>query len=240
MITGREKHGAAIGVRVLLVLALLPGCVQPAQDYFPLHPGWEWQYAMRIATADGPRQGKHLVINLPAYELAGVSTVPRRSPDGTTMLYARGAQGVLRVGEAAEGGEPRRYPVPQTVLPAGIAAGTTWKGDTRTRVLEVTSHAAGALYRIEADVPLLYTVESVDDAVRVPAGEFSGCLRVHASGSTLAEVRKQVGLAEIKVDQMDWYAPGVGLVKSERRETTSSSALPGGTLEVELERLRKP
>ena len=101
-------------------------------------------------------------------------------------------------------------------------------------------HAAGALYKIEADVPLQYTLESVEDTVRVPAGEYHGCLRIRASGSTLAEVRKQVGLAEIKVEQVDWYAPGVGLVRSERRETTSSSALPSGTLEVELERVRQP
>lgn len=240
MITWRGAHGAAMRAPLLLGIALLAGCERPAQDYFPLQPGWEWQYAMRIVTADGPRAGKHLVTNLPAYEFAGVNVVPRRSPGGTTTLYTRDAQGVQRVGEAGEGEDPRRYPMPQTVLPAAIAIGATWKGDTHTRVLEVTSHAAGALYRIEADVPLLYTVESVDDEVRVPAGEFRGCLRVHARGSTLAEVRKQVGMAQIKVDQVDWYAPGVGLVRSERRETTSSSALPGGTLEVELERLRKP
>ncbi len=230
------------GHRLLLPLAivLLAGCGRPAQEYFPLHPGWEWQYAMRIVTADGPRPGKHLVTNLPAYDLAGVRTIPRRSPGGTTVLYTQGAQGVQRVGESAEGEEPRRYAMPQTVLPASLAVGATWRGDTRTRVLEVTSHAAGALYRIEADVPLLYALESVTDTVRVPAGEFRGCLRVRASGSTLAEVRKQVGLAEIRVEQVDWYAPGVGLVRSERRETTSSSALPSGTLEVELERVRRP
>lgn len=236
----RGERGAATRVLRLLVIVLLAGCERPAQEYFPLHPGWEWQYAMRIVTADGPRQGKHLVTNLPAYDLEGMRTIPRRSPGGTTVLYAQGAQGVQRVGEAAEGGEPRRYPMAQTVLPAGLAVGATWKGDTRTRVLEVTSHAAGALYKIEADVPLQYTLESVEDTVRVPAGEYHRCLRIRASGSTLAEVRKQVGLAEIKVEQVDWYAPGVGLVRSERRETTSSSALPSGTLEVELERVRQP
>jgi hypothetical protein len=130
--------------------------------------------------------------------------------------------------------------MPQKVLPGTLVVGATWKGDTRTRVLEVTSHAAGALYKIEADVPLVYTVEGLAETVRVPAGEFRGCLRIRATGRTLAEVRKQVGLAEIQIDQVEWYARGVGLVRTERRETTSSSALPSGTLVVELETLRLP
>ncbi len=225
---------------LLIAVALLAGCDRRPKSFFPLDAGWEWQYALQILTADGPRQAKYLVANLPAYEFAGRSTTPRRSPGGATILYAEGAQGVERIGEVREGEEPKLYPMPQTVLPGTIAVGASWKGETRTHVLEVTSHAAGALYKIEADVPLVFTVESLDDAVRVPAGEFRGCLRVRATGRTLAEVRKQVGLAEIQIDQVEWYARGVGLVRSERRETTSSSALPSGRLEVELESLRLP
>ena len=36
------------------------------------------------------------------------------------------------------------------------------------------------------------------------------------------------------VKQTNWYAPGVGLVKMERVETTRSDALDKGTLLVEL------
>jgi hypothetical protein len=236
----RRRHTALKRSCLLGAVALLAGCDRRPETFFPLDPGWEWQYAMQIVTADGPRQAKYLVANLPPYEFDGRRTIPRRSPGGATILYAEGAQGIERVGEVREGEEPHHYPMPQTVLPGTLAVGASWRGDTRTRVLEVTSHAAGALYKIEADVPLVYTVESLVETVRVPAGEFRGCLRVHAAGRTLAEVRKQVGLAEIQIDQVEWYARGVGLVRSERRETTSSSALPSGTLVVELETLRLP
>jgi hypothetical protein len=36
------------------------------------------------------------------------------------------------------------------------------------------------------------------------------------------------------VEQSNWYAPGVGLVKMERKETTQRKALDKGTLLVEL------
>jgi hypothetical protein len=66
------------------------------------------------------------------------------------------------------------------------------------------------------------------DAVVVPAGRFSGCIRIetHAvyEGGTYAGVGKQVQLT-----YEDWYAPNIGLVKT--------VLLEAGVREPEVERL---
>ena len=135
------------------------------------------------------------------------------------------------------GEEVEVYAAPRTVLPYPLTVGRQWNSTTHTSVLEMTSHAAGHLYRIDAKVSLTYTVESTTDTVVVPAGRFSRCVRVKGIGVTTAQVRKQSGLAEIRIESTEWYAPGAGLIKVVRSETTSSSALPAGEYEMQLEAL---
>lgn len=241
---GRSPAGAPStslrsGILLAIVLLTTAACQRNTESYFPLQSGWQWQYALRIVTADGSKRAKHLVVNLDEFDLDNQRTVPRRMSSGATYLYVEDADGVRRIGESMVGGEVKVYRSPQTVLRYPLREGSSWIADTRTSVLEVTSHAAGALYRLDTDVPVRYTVASTNDTVSVPAGTFTQCVRVTGEGHTLAEVRKQVGLAQISVMSIEWYAPGVGLIKAVRRETTSSSALPVGEYDMELEALRR-
>ena len=223
---------------MLPAVALLAACAKTPPTYFPLNAGWEWEYAAHTVTSDGPRDARYLVANLPSFEYEGVTTFPRRSPSGNTILYTVGDSGLQRVAEQGAQTGIVAYPTPLQVLPAHPAIGMHWRSETRTLVLEVTSHAAGALYRIDVDVPLNYTVAAVNESVSVPAGNFDDCLRIEAAGTTQAQVRKQVGLAEVRVEITEWYCAGAGLVRSVRRESTSSTALKPGSLELNLLALR--
>ena len=80
------------------------------------------------------------------------------------------------------------------------------------------------------------TVEilSFQDIVNVPAGQFDNCMKVVMTGSSYKDAGNYVGLTLVSVEQTNWYAPGVGLVKMERLEKTQSEALDKGTLSVEL------
>ena len=63
----------------------------------------------------------------------------------------------------------------------------------------------------------------MDDTVSVAAGTFRHCLRVRSRGSLFAgkTLQQFMGINDIDIDQTEWYAPGVGLVKTVRREFTT-------------------
>lgn len=54
------------------------------------------------------------------------------------------------------------------------------------------------------------------------------------SGSVFKNAGDYIGLTLINVEQTSWYAPGVGLVKIERLETTQRKVLDKGSLLIEL------
>ena len=94
---------------------------------------------------------------------------------------------------------------------------------------------------VDTDEPTLVNgynaVEHTAASVVVPAGRFDECLLVSGHGTTTADVGNYLGRTEIKVSTEDWFAPGVGLVKSIRTELTSSDALNFGRLSMELRAL---
>ena len=71
-------------------------------------------------------------------------------------------------------------------------------------------------------VTVTYKIEDTDDTVTVTAGTFGHCLRVHGKGYLFAgrTLQEFMGIDTINIDQTEWYAPGVGLVKSVREEYT--------------------
>ena len=72
-------------------------------------------------------------------------------------------------------------------------------------------------------------VQPTREAVHVRAGVFRECLRVD-SESVLDSPSARASAQEIAFHYVDWYAPGVGLVKSEVR--APERARPITTLEL--------
>ena len=68
----------------------------------------------------------------------------------------------------------------------------------------------------------------------MPAGRFDDCIRVEATGVTLVPADRGSLEVEVKVTQTEWYAPGVGLVKSTRLEAAESPFLRNGEYLQEL------
>jgi hypothetical protein len=201
---------------LLAAALLLAGCGQSPSDYFPLGGEQRWQYDITRTIKGETRRQKLIVANLRATELAGRQVFPRRRLDGAVELYERTADGVLRVYPDAK----QR----QTVLPAVPAPGVAWQGETQIMFLEVTgAFSATFEARMQQSIPLSYVVESADETVEVAAGRFAHCLRVKSNGSMFAggTLREYMGIRFVQVEQTDWYAPGVGLVKRVRREFTT-------------------
>ncbi|MDX1519073.1 MAG: hypothetical protein R3318_03045, partial [Gammaproteobacteria bacterium] len=88
-------------------------------------------------------------------------------------------------------------------------------------------------------VPVVATIESMRDTVKVPAGTFRNCMRIRTEGKAFVDAGNYVGNTVVGVDETSWYAPGVGLVKTVRKETTTKKALDYGEIILELEAFRK-
>lgn len=116
--------------------------------------------------------------------------------------------------------------------------GTEWRGTTRTRLLEKTGPPQETLFRIVQALPMHYRIAATDVVIEVPAGVYRHCLLVEGKGARHVNVGNYIGETDIHVETRDWYAPGVGLVRSERRESTTSPALDRGELVQVLERFR--
>jgi hypothetical protein len=88
-----------------------------------------------------------------------------------------------------------------------------------------------------AEIPMLmyYRIERMDEVVRVPAGIFEGCMKVTGRGETSIKGAFSEAFIELTVQTVDYFAPGIGLVKSERLETSSHPRYAGGEYVKELQ-----
>ncbi|MGQ0658677.1 MAG: hypothetical protein ACT4NU_11400 [Chromatiales bacterium] len=230
------------GLAVLLMGVLaVSGCGQHAETFFPLQKGWRWVYRIDVTTMDGPSEKKYVIENLGRTVLEGQEVSARRTVDGMTHYYREDATGVLRVGESVPHEKARLFSKPRVVLPtAAVPTAPPWSNWEYTVALQHTGPPEGeSLNKISVELQVQYIVESVDDDVVVPAGRFERCLRVRGKGVTHQNVGFYVGPTIIRVLSTEWFAPGVGLVKVERKETTSSPILPAGEYRMELEEFQR-
>ena len=79
----------------------------------------------------------------------------------------------------------------------------------------------------------------VTDEVAVPAGIFTHCLRLRGKGKTQFHADDVVGDVAISVEEVRWYAPSVGLVRSELVESSPNGLLGTRKMVSELEALMK-
>ena len=215
-------------------------CDRGATTFFPLDAERYWQYTVRRTTMDGTVTQKYLIATeASSRDWNGTSVRAKRTVDGSEYYYRVDDTGVMRVAQKLRSDADVSAADPAVmVLPANPSVGASWRQPTFTSVLENTGPPWETLFRITKPVTLDYVIESTSDTVDVPAGRFSGCVRAVGNGRFNADVGNYIGRTDINVRVTDWYAPDVGLVRSERIETTSADALNYGALVMELEVFR--
>ncbi len=219
----------------LLFICLLASCSNDESSYFPLSKGYKWHYDVALITRDGLSNQKYILNNLGKGELEGKPVYLRRSLDGTILYYTVNDEGIVYLGNVNDWElEQAFHADEQVVMHYPVSLDSEWEQITYTRLLKKTGPPQKTEFRINAKVPLEVKVESLSEEVRVPAGQFKGCLKITMTGSTMKDAGNYVGLTLVNVKQTNWYAPGVGLIKMERIETTKSDALDKGSLLVEL------
>ena len=207
-----------------------------SEDYFPLDAGRTWHYDISRTTMDGTFQQKQILRTLPAISWENLHAVPVLSAGGAEYLYAGSERGVQRIGTKPRGA-PKYMPAsqPVTILPEPLTVGASWQQTEFTQVLENTGSPWETLFKITEPVVIEYAVESNDAWVEVPGGEFRQCIKVSGRGSTNVDVGNYIGRTIITIEVENFYARGVGLVKSVRRESTTSEALDHGEVTFALE-----
>lgn len=203
-----------------------------APDVFPATPGQWWYYATKTRVLDEERSQRLFVANV-AFD---GRTLLQRRQGGWDHLYAFGDDGIShrsylnRRGSGREAREADALLLPQ---PANV--GASWQYGSRLRLVESRTFAAEDRLSVRyLPVSLEARVAATDATVEVPAGRFRGCVQVEASGRALVPADRGNLEVEVAVTQTEWYAPGVGLVKSVRAETVDSPFLRSGQYVQEL------
>ncbi|GJM05869.1 MAG: hypothetical protein DHS20C09_18650 [marine bacterium B5-7] len=224
------------GSFVLLFFFLLcSGCSKKEQSYFPLSNGYKWRYNVLLETRDGLQKQKYILNNLGKSDLDGTPVYLRESLDGTILYYLDSNEGIYYLGSINDKQiKPEFHKDKQLVVPKPSEKSTKWEQSTTTKLLKKTGPPQKTVFEIFANVDLEARIESLDEEVVVPAGRFKNCMKITMSGSSFKDAGNYIGLTLVNVEQISWYAKGVGLIKMERIETTKSDALDKGTLLIEL------
>jgi len=228
---------SAVHLWLLVSIVVVTACTKTSTSYFPLDAGRSWEYEQFITILNKTAQQKQIYRNLSTGRWQGQTVAVQELPTGVRRYYADTAEGIVRLvdltdSEAAQidahGG--------QFVIRQPIQPGTTWQLTSRLALIESrTFEPADRIIPRRTEVMLNYVIESLDDEVTVPAGRFAHCLRVHATGSAVVEVNRGYDDAAVNVEHTDWYARGVGLIKSSRREYSDSDFLMAGEYKLELQ-----
>lgn len=209
-----------------VALLFLGACDRPDAGYFPVTPGYEWTYDINRSTP--PLQGlvtqKAIVRNLRQETLNGTRYYPKIYASGRKHFFTRSAAGIGRVSPADGSIEP--------VIGYPLEAGTEWSSKARLQLFDLPKKLEDGWDGLSRHMTMDYTITSLDESVTVPAGRFSRCLRVDAVGFLGLPQRILLGIRIIKVEQTQWYAPEVGLVKMTRREFAIPNLYPSEYTQV--------
>lgn len=233
---GVTRSPLRTGCCVALAMAGLGGCQPPDPGYFPLRDGASWEYRLTQSWSDGERSDRYAVQNLGAALPDGRPVTIRRNDRGTDYYIERNQQGIARVAKrTAVESVPRPDPEPRYILKFPLRPGSEWRVSSHPYLLKRLLPYRERFNR-DLDLVMHYSIVSDRAQVSVPAGRFTDCLLVRGEGILRIYADAVAGVSEVPVSSLEWYAPGVGLVKLERREELDTTQIIGGTARLELVR----
>lgn len=230
-----------IGSLSLLVLQLAACEREPAFDrYFPLEPGHRWTYRVTTRSDEGSTERETLTLRT-----EGRDTLPapdeqpawrRRSDSGVDYWLRADERGIVRVATKSDmQAEPQLDPPERYVLKAPYSVGTQWQASTAPYMLTRRNDFPREIRHTHPSVAMVYQIEAADETVLTPAGRFEHCLRVRGVAGLKVYADPASGWRDVPLTTLEWYCPGVGLVRLERDERAKSTFLSGGVRTLELE-----
>jgi len=223
--------GWALG---LVLLAAGVGWGADLETYFPVKEGFRWEYQV-LKTEDLKGLGDesfnedfvYIVTNFAPRPLKERQVFPKKgefaggSGEKTTIsFFVVDKESVYEWAEqGAKDPEPKFYEFPLYYLKAPLTAGAAWEVRTYADLDETVKITQTAV------------IDSISDTITVPAGNFAGCIKVRAAGTTTTTLTDLPGTdkgteteAVVSTEELSWFAPNVGLVRNIAKEAWKRKA----------------
>jgi hypothetical protein len=210
-------------IMLSLVLAMsLSSCSEKpvGSKYFPLNEGMTFTYSLKTEYSNEKESiDKWLTItNMGKEETGNKSYFVRRTSSGIDYYINFDEQGIFREAlRTMVESKPRLDRARRYILKQPLAIGTEWREISRP-LLMLRVYPYRVRVGKDAQVPMIYRIESLSETVTVPAGTFENCIKVVANGTFNTYTDAVSGDTEIPMKVEEWYAPDVGLVKQIRYE----------------------
>lgn len=221
---------AIANCRCVFVLAagLLAAACSSDHNHYIL-PGQERlrEYDVRLAINGKYIPQKIILSERGAVRSYGRVIYPGVSADGTTYYLYQTDRGVYTTRDPQQDGV--------LLLPAVPEPGRRWQSPTRIHILDnrhETFAGGDTFISVHDSIVFEHVIRRLDAVVSVPAGRFASCLEIQSTARVPVEARTS-GIEAIVIEQSEWYAPGTGLIKRIRIESTVPSRIEG-TLVQEL------
>ncbi len=224
-------------VVVILLAVLCTACQQQDTGYLPLADAPTLTYALTQVRSGETYHQKILTTFQGPLTVAGETVYRQVTASGPLRLLQSRPEGIMEIA-AFEAGEPVSLPAPILLLPQPLQRGDRWQSLLTTHLLEWRKHSLEKAGRgLKRTLQAEFLCETLDETVTTPAGRFDGVARVKAEASEILEYGSLQERAVIRIELTRWYAPGIGLIKSERREYAESRELNPGEASMVLERI---
>jgi len=211
---------------VFLILSFA-GCSSEDPNYFPLEEGHWREYRETLVIRDEILTRRRVVRNMPPITFDDQKLFVQEIQGEERQYFSIREEGIFR-----EDPEENKS---ELILPLSSDKDDHWSLASRLGVIESRTFARRDRILTKAiPITLTYSVIRPDEVVVVPAGRFKNCLKVKGTGFTTVRVDRGNGKAEVNIESFDWYAPGVGLIKTERTERSDSTFLKPGFYTLEL------
>ncbi|MDC3091841.1 hypothetical protein OA848_05595 [Rickettsiales bacterium] len=109
------------------------------------------------------------------------------------------------------------------VIKFPIEVGTSWLVNDKTRLKMTIGY--DKVFETWIPFKLKNKIISVNESVRINNKIFNNCIKVVGKGNTSYNAGPPLGDINIVIENTDWYAPGVGLVKTVRSEKSDSETM---------------
>lgn len=236
VITRRQSN--FFGLANLWLLAalslLLPGCASD-NNYFPLEPGYWWYYNITATILDDNKVSRFIVSNS---HRAGEETdklVQRAQQDALMLLKANGAGAELVAHKTRNDRGVIAHNPALIMFPHSLDSNEPWAQHSTLQLIESRTFARADRVVVKRyPVTLKQHIAAHDETVRVPAGKFTRCVRIDGMGEAVIKTDRGNAKATVSVKTSQWFAPGVGLIKKTREETSESPFLKPGQREWTL------
>ena len=230
-------------IQCILLFVLFCSCtVSQDPSFFPLEPGYEWRYRVQHRSSGEVVEQRLLLTSIDSREIENQQYFVQRSLTGAQILFQQSSAGIERAGFIKSSGVDEVF-IREIVLilPATLEIGYEWESVVKTRaLLKKWSPGKAVPSNVSAKVPVVNRIEALDAEVKTTAGRFNNCLMTSTTGFAFHSGDRYSERVLVEIKQTDWYAPGIGLVKSVLSESSSSDAFANAEITVELDSYLTP